>query len=297
MKRIGVDLGGTKTEIILTGDNVLDIVERKRVPTIKDQGYERLIAQIAELINEFQSLVHEDEEITIGMGIPGSVFPPTGLVQSANTQCLIGHPLKKDLEALIKHEIRIENDANCFALSEALIGAGKGHESVLGIIMGTGMGGGIVLSGKLRKGVHGNAGEWGHMALIVNGTKCWCGQNGCMELYLSGTGIQRIYQERTGKKRILQEIYQGYEAGSDLAAEEVFEEFIFNFGRGMANLITIFDPSIIVIGGGVSNLPILYSEGVSSTTRQSFRPELPIPIVKNQLGDSSGIFGAAMLTE
>ena len=118
-----------------------------------------------------------------------------------------------------------------------------------------------------------------------------------MELYLSGTGIQRSYQERTGRKRTLQEIYQDYEAGSDPASEEVIQELIFNFGRGMANLITIFDPSIIVIGGGVSNLPILYTEGVASVTRQSFRPELPVPIVQNKLGDSSGIYGAAMLAE
>ncbi len=297
MKRIGVDLGGTKTEIILTGENVFNTIERKRVPTIKNQGYQRLIAQIADLINAFLGLVNQGEEVMIGIGIPGSIFLPTGLVQSANTQCLIGHPLKKDLETLINHEISIENDANCFALSEALIGAGQGHESVLGMIMGTGMGGGIVFSGKLWKGTYGNAGEWGHMALIVNGAECWCGQRGCMELYLSGTGIQRLYQERTGKERMLPEIYQDYHSGNDPISVEVIQELIFNFGRGMANLIAIFDPSIIVVGGGVSNLPVLYTEGAASANRQAFRPELPIPIVQSKLGDSSGIYGAAMLAE
>lgn len=297
MKRIGVDLGGTKTEIMLTEDNVLEILARKRVPTHQQEGYAPLVEQIAGLIIEYLQLVQDKDEVTIGIGIPGSISPQSGIVQGGNTQCLNGRPLKTDLETLVGHNVNVENDANCFALSEALVGAGQGYEAVLGIIMGTGFGGGIVYSGKLWKGVHGNAGELGHMILKSEGLRCWCGRVGCMELYLSGVGIQRIYQEHTGIEKTLPEIYQGYEDKTDAVAETVMEELVENFGLGMGNLLTIFDPSLIIIGGGVSNLPILYEQGAAAAIRNSFHPEFAVPIVQNQLGDSSGIYGAAMLAD
>lgn len=295
MKRIGLDLGGTKIEIMLTEENGIDVIERKRVPTQKQNGYEELLNQIAGLIKEFQAKV--DGDYSVGMGIPGSVSPKTGLVQNANTTCLIGHPLPDDLEQLTGHKVTIENDANCFALSEALLGAGKGYGCVLGIIMGTGMGGGIVLNGELWHGINGNAGEWGHTCLDVNGPTCWCGQKGCMELYLSGTGIQRDYKEMAGKEKSLPDIYQSYLKKDDPHSEKTIENLIFNFGRCMANLVNIFDPDVIVVGGGVSNLPILYNEGQKSTDALLFNGEYPVPILKNKMGDSSGIFGAAMLSE
>ncbi len=293
MKRIGVDLGGTKTEIILTGENALDVIERKRIPTEREKGYTWIVQLVAGLIRDYQSLI--DEEHVIGMAIPGSISPQTGLVQNANTTCLIDQPLKKDLEELVEHEVFMENDANCFALSEALMGAGQGKEMVLGIIMGTGMGGGIVHHGKIWKGVHDNAGEWGHICLDLDGPECWCGQKGCMELYLSGMGVQRIYQEYTNQTKTLQEIYRDYASENDPNAQKTMTDFIYYFGRCMASLINIFDPSILVIGGGVSNLPILYTEGQASANRQLFNTRLPVPIVKNELGDSSGIYGAALL--
>ena len=293
MKHIGVDLGGTKIEIILTEDNVLNILERKRVKTHQHEGYEPLVAQVAGLIQDFLQLAQD--EVTIGLGIPGSISPQNGVVQGGNTQCLNGHPLQKDLEALVEHPVHVENDANCFALSEALLGAGAGHEAVLGIIMGTGVGGGIVYSGKLWRGVHGNAGELGHMILKSEGLSCWCGRIGCMELYLSGVGIERIYQEQAGTPKPLPEIYQAHAEGTDPIATRVMEDFVENFGRGMGNLLTIFDPSILVLGGGVSNLPILYDQGATASIQHAFHPEFPVPIVQNKLGDSSGIYGAAML--
>ncbi len=295
MKHIAVDLGGTKIEIILCGENVLNILERKRVPTQQYESYERLLRQIAGLIKEYLEL--SEDEMIIGMGIPGSISPQTGAVLGANTQCLNGQPLQSDLESLTDHQIFIENDANCFALSEALMGAGQGYEAVLGIIMGTGVGGGAVYSGKLWKGANGNASEWGHQTLKSNGIPCWCGRTGCMENYISGIGIERIYKKLSGQDCSLPEIYQKFEEENNPHAQEVIQNLISDFADGVSNLITIFDPSIIIVGGGVSNLPILYSEGANAANQKSFHPEFTIPIVKNKLGDSSGIYGAAMLTE
>ena len=295
MNHIAVDLGGTKIEIILCGENILDILQRKRVPTQQDKGYERLLHQIADLMKEFLQI--SQQEVVIGMGIPGSISPLTGTIVGANTQCLNGQPLQVDLQSLIDHQVYIENDANCFALSEALIGAGQGYEAVLGIIMGSGVGGGAVYSGKLWKGANGCASEWGHQTLKSNGIPCWCGRIGCMENYLSGIGIERIYKELCGEKCSLPEIYRKYEEGEDPYAQHVMQNMISDFADGMSNLITIFDPSIIVLGGGVSNLPILYSQGASAAIQKTFHPEFTVPIVQNKLGDSSGIYGAAMLAE
>lgn len=294
MKRIGIDLGGTKIEIMLTEENGIDVIERKRVPTNKSEGYRPLVKQIADLINEFQAKT--DDELLIGIGIPGSISPKTGLVQNANTTCLIGEPLKADLESMVNHKVTVENDANCFALCEALLGAGKGYDLVLGIIMGTGMGGGIIQKGVIWEGINGNAGEWGHTCLDIHGPECWCGQLGCMEMYLSGTGIQRVYKEHAGAEKSLPDIYQDHLAKTDPHATQTIEDTIFNFGRCMANLVNIFDPDVIVIGGGASNLPILYDEGQESTNRQLFNKKLKVPILKNKMGDSSGIYGAAMLS-
>ncbi len=292
MKRIGIDLGGTKTEIMLTEEDPTQIIERKRVPTNQEKGYDFILNQLAGLINDYQALC-KDETPVVGMGIPGSISPTTGLVRNANTQCLIGHPLKADLENLVNNTVVVENDANCFAVAEALMGAGKGYRMVFGIIMGTGMGGGVVYDGKLIRGLTGNTGEWGHATIDVNGPKWWSGVNGAMEAYLSGTGFQRMYKEHTGQAKRLQEIYQDYQNGEQ-AAKEVFEKFLFYFGYGMANLINAFDPDVVVIGGGVSNLPLLYNEGIEAIKPYIFNDEMVTPIVPNKMGDSGGIFGAAL---
>ncbi|MCP4131312.1 MAG: ROK family protein [bacterium] len=292
MNRIGIDLGGTKTEIMVTSENLDRVLYRKRVPTEQEKGYGHILNQLAALIDECREFC--PEEYRIGMGIPGSLSRKTGRVRSANTRCLIGQDLKGDLETRAGQEVAILNDANCFALSEALLGAGKGCGLVAGIIMGTGMGGGLVCNGKIRQGAQEMAGEWGHSSIDYRGPECWCGQRGCLELYLSGTGIERIYTEETGRRKSLKDIYRDYE-NKDSAAITVMERMCFYFGRGMANLVCSFDPDIIVVGGGVSNIPLLYTKGVEETRRQLFNDEFTTPIVQNSLGDSSGIYGAAMI--
>lgn len=295
MKRIGIDLGGTKTEIILTTDDPFEVLHRKRVPTSQEKGYHFIIEQLANLIIEFRDLA--SDKTVVGMGIPGSINVKTGLVRNSNTQCLIGKRLKVDLEKKVNQAVWVENDANCFALSEARAGAGKGHKVVLGVIMGTGMGGGIVYNGELWSGLQGIAAEWGHTTIDIHGPLCWCGQRGCLEMYLSGTGISRMYKEKTGSVKSAEEIFSLFERQTDSNATEVIEEFLYYFGRGMANLINTIDPNLIVIGGGVSNLAILYDKGIEQTKNQLFNTELDTPIVKNCLGDSSGIFGAAILAD
>lgn len=292
MKRIGIDLGGTKTEIMLTHDNPTEIIERKRVPTGQENGYEYIRDNIAGLIRDYQKLC--DKPPSIGIGIPGSINQETGLVRSSNTQCLIGKPFKKELEELVQSEVHMENDANCFALAEAMLGAGRNQRMVFGVIMGTGMGGGIVIDGKLWRGRHGMGGEWGHHSIDINGPQCWCGQKGCSELYLSGTGMQRVYQEISGVSKSMKDVYADYQNGDEMA-KRALGEILVCFGRSIGNLLNAFDPDIVVLGGGASNLTFLYDEGVKSVSRHVFNDVFYTPIVKNELGDSSGIFGAALL--
>ena len=291
--RIGVDLGGTKTEIMLTEDDPLKILDKKRVPTQQEKGYRFIIEQIASLIRDYLEFCEKSP--LIGIGIPGSINPATSLVRNANTVCLIGRPLQKDLEELIQLPIRVENDANCFALSEALLGAGRGYDVVMGLIIGTGMGGGLVKSGEIWTGLQGIAGEFGHTSINFEGPQCWCGEQGCLETYLSGPAVERNYEQLTGHKVSLPQIYQDYEKQRDKNAVKAIEDLLFYFGRGVANLITAFDPDIVVVGGGVSNIPLLYSTGKNQVAKRIFNDGMTTPIVKNQLGDSSGIYGAALL--
>ena len=199
----------------------------------------------------------------------------------------------ENLQKRLGMPVRVVNDANCFALSEALHGAGKGYAMVLGIILGTGMGGGLVLDGKLWSGSQGIAGEWGHATVNPEGPACYCGRRGCQELYLSGTGIQRMYRERTGSDLGVQQIFEASQVGNDADAVQVMEIFLETFGQALGNLVMCLDPDVIVIGGGVSNLPILYKEGLQRVSVQVFQGRQNIRIVQNQLGDSSGVYGAA----
>ncbi|MDT8448234.1 MAG: ROK family protein [bacterium] len=293
-RRIGIDLGGTKTEVLLSEQNPLEVIERKRVPTGQEKGYGFIVEQIAGLVKDFLKVC--DEPPAIGIGIPGTLNHKTGLVRNANTQCLIGQPFKADLEKAIGQPVYVENDANCFALSEALFGAGKGYGRVMGIIMGTGMGGGLVENGRIWSGSMGIAAEFGHSTINYNGPECWCGNKGCLEMYISGSGAERHYKELTGQTKKLAQIYADFEAGEG-AAQECINTLLFHFGLGLGNLITCFDPDVVVIGGGASNLPILYDQGVAQIRSHIFNDELTTPILKNQLGDSSGVFGAALLAD
>ena len=293
-KRIALDLGGTKTEIILCGENPLEVILKKRVPTGQDLGYGHILTQTIELIQEFRQECEKPP--SIGIGIPGTISPLSGLIKNSNSQCLIGKPFQEDLQQALGQKIFMENDANCFALAEATYGAGQGKELVLGVIMGTGMGGGIIHQGKIWKGASGIGGEWGHSTVDYQGPKCWCGRRGCLESYLSGPALEAHYQKISGNPIPLAEIYQKWLAG-DLIAREVLDEMLMIFGEGLANIISSFDPDLVVIGGGVSNLPILYKEGVAQVEKRLFDDRLTTPIVQNQLGDSAGIYGAALLAD
>jgi fructokinase len=233
-------------------------------------------------------------ETTFGIGTPGAISPRTGLLKNSNTVCMNGQPVKADLEKLIGRKIEIQNDANCFAMAEALLGAGKGKNLVFGVIMGTGCGGGIVYKGEVFTGPQAIAGEWGHMSIDPDGPVCYCGQKGCVETFISGGGLEKRYAEKFGVKKSLKTIEEEYFAGEPKAVE--FMQIFFNhFGRSIANLIDILDPDIVVLGGGVSNFKAIYTEGVAAVKKYVFTDELDTPIVKHSIGDSAGVLGAALV--
>ena len=293
MRRIGIDLGGTKIEIVLTTENPMEVLERRRVPTLQAEGYETLVEQLAELIRDFQEKC--GGKARVGLGIPGVMSPRDGVVVTSNILCLSGRSLQADLEKAAGCPVTIGNDANCFALIEALHGAGKGFGVVLGVILGTGMGGGVVYQGRVWPGTQGLAGEWGHSMIDPNGVLCYCGRRGCQEQYISGTGIRRMYREHTGQEKTAPEIHDHAKDGSDPHAQAVMETFLELYAQAMANLIVCFDPDAIVIGGGVSNLPLLYDEGRKRIAELVFDTKLSTQIRPNQLGDASGVYGAAAL--
>jgi len=289
MHKIGIDLGGTKTEGILL-DEKYDIIERKRIKTPQENGYDSIVKSITFLINDLKKKT--SEKTSIGLCTPGVTDPNSGLIKNSNTQCLIGMPLKNDLENILDQEILMENDANCFALAESLLGSAKDHEVVFGVIMGTGVGGGIVINGTIHKGRSNIAGEWGHHILHPNGNECYCGKRGCVETYISGPALERRWFEITGTRESLQSITQNL---SFEKAEQWKSEFLENFGMALANVIDILDPDAIVLGGGVSNVSFLYDEGKKAVYEKVFSDLVNTPILKNKLGDSAGVFGACLL--
>ena len=289
MHKIGIDLGGTKIEGILL-DEKYNTIQRKRIETHQENGYDSIVKSIISLVNELKEKT--SEEITVGMCTPGVTNANSGLIKNSNTQCLIEMPLKNDIENMLGCEITMENDANCFALSESVLGSAKGYDVVFGVIMGTGVGGGIVINETLHKGRTNIAGEWGHHTLHPNGNECYCGKQGCVETYISGPALEKRWLEITGKKEPLQSIVQDF---PDEKAKQWKEEFLENFGIGLANVIDILDPDIIVLGGGVSNIPFLYDEGKEAVYDKVFSDSVDTPILKNSLGDSAGVFGACMI--
>jgi fructokinase len=292
MFRIGIDLGGTKIEGIVLDDFGKELF-RKRIETQRDFGYRHILNRIKELHGELAAQI-KNQPHTFGIGAPGVVSPRTGLVKNSNTVCLIGQPVKADLENLLGRKIEIQNDANCFAMAEALHGAGRGKKLVFGVIMGTGCGGGIVHNGEVITGPQGVAGEWGHMSIDPNGPICYCGQRGCVETLISGGGAEARYTEKFGIKKSFREIEKDFYAGEPKAIE-FMNIFFRNFGRAVANLVDVLDPDAIVLGGGVSKFDALYKEGVAEIARCIFSDSLETPIVKNQLGDSAGVIGAALI--
>lgn len=296
--RIGVDLGGTKIELI-----VLDEAggERLRRRVATPQG------QYRETLEAVQGLVcGVERELgirgSVGIGTPGSLSRATGLLKNSNSTCLNGKPLQGDLESLLQRPLRIANDADCFALSEATDGAAAGASSVFGVILGTGVGGGIVAGGKLLSGPNGIAGEWGHNPLPWPkdserpGPACYCGHTGCIETFVSGPGLAADHARRTGHRLEAHDIVRAAEAGDDDCAESL-AVYCERLARGLAHVVNLLDPEVIVLGGGLSNCDSLYRTLPALMARYVFSDRLDTRIVSPRFGDSSGVRGAAWLWE
>lgn len=288
MYRIGIDLGGTKIEGACLDDK-LQVIQRKRIPTNQQNGYHSIVNSIVSLVEE---LTKNISNYTIGICTPGAISKKTGLIKNSNTQCLIGMPLKDDLQKSLNRKIAMDNDANCFAMAEATMGAATGYNVVFGVIIGTGVGGGIIINGKTHRGRTYIAGEWGHHTLHQNGNRCYCGRFGCVETYISGPALEKRWTELTAKSEPLPNIIKDLNSAE---AQQWKNEFLDNFGTSLANVIDILDPDAIVLGGGVSNIDFLYTEGRDAVYGKVFSDLVDTPILKNKLGDSAGVFGAALL--
>ena len=290
--RLGIDLGGTKIEGILI-DEQFQVIKRERVPTRREEGYQAILSRIVKLA---KSIIKDvpDLESPIGICTPGTIESETGLLKNSNTVCLIGKPIQDDMEREIGIHVVMENDANCFALAEATIGAAKKYNVVFGVILGTGCGGGITMLRNIHRGAKRIAGEWGHHCLVPGGRECYCGNRGCTEAYISGTALEKEWFELSGERSRVTDII---ESGKYKNHPEWKENFLKNFGRGLANVIDILDPHAIVIGGGLSRIDFLYTEGKESVYKETFSKIVRTPILKNKLGDSAGVFGAAMLAD
>ena len=292
----GIDLGGTKIEGIVLGEESQPIA-RLRVATEAAQGYEHVVGRIAEVVSLLEAETKLSRPALLGIGTPGTTDPFTGLIKNSNTVCLNGRPLITDIEKNLGLNIIADNDANCCALAEATLGAGRGHRVVVGLILGTGVGSGIVVNGHLISGLHGIAGEWGHNPMTEETTPCYCGRRGCVETVISGTGLARYYNERAGTNCTLPQIVEAAERGDDPIAAETLLRLREKFAQAIAAYINILDPDAIIVGGGVGNIPILYSEETRRAIEAHlFNPVLRTPILRPTLGDSAGVFGAAMLT-
>jgi fructokinase len=293
--RIGIDLGGTKIEgIALSPDG--EIVTRRRVGT--PSAYQPTLEAIAEVVDAIEVVVKV--HCTVGIGIPGTVMPLTGTVKNANSVCLNGQPFQRDLEVLLQRQVRLMNDANCFALSEAADGAAAGANVVFGVILGTGVGGGIVVDGTALIGVNQIAGEWGHNPLPwptgdeSPGPKCYCGRRGCIEAFLSGPSLGRDHERVTGKKASTREIVLGASEGEPGATATMLRYYD-RLARSLATVINILDPDVIVLGGGMSNVEGLAEAAQARLEGYVFSDTIDTKIVHNMHGDSSGVRGAAWL--
>jgi len=290
--RIGVDLGGTKTEVILL-DSSDTVLFKNRIKTPR-HDYGDIVGAIHNLVEMAASHIPAQARRCIGIGIPGSINAQTGLVQNANTTCLIGRPLKADIESTLGSTIALENDANCFTHAECRAGAAQGYGLVFGIIMGTGCGGGICINGQVRQGPNRIAGEWGHYAVDPRGPQCYCGNKGCVETKISGGGVEAAFYGRYGRIISMQSILQGYRS-ADPECSEAFMQFLEDYGRCLGGLISIIDPDAVVLGGGLSNIDELYTIGLEQVRTYAFHKNLVTPVLKNILGDSAGVYGAAWI--
>jgi fructokinase len=307
--RIGIDLGGSKIEIIALGDGG-EVLLRERVATPQND-YGATTRAVAGLVAATERKVGADgAAASVGVGIPGAESHRSGLIKNANSTCLIGQPLRRDLQTLLQREVRIANDANCFALSEAVDGAGVGAQVVFGVILGTGVGGGIVIDGKVLAGANAIAGEWGHnpMPGEHHHETCYCGRKGCIELYLSGPGLAADHRQVTSAVRVdtvpgastqghnysAKVIAKRASAGDD-ACEATLHRYEARLARALAQVINILDPDVIVLGGGLSNMDRLYDNVPRLWVEHVFSDQVVTRLLKHRHGDSSGVRGAAWL--
>ena len=293
--RIGIDLGGTKIEIAVLASDGSE-AHRHRIDT--PHGYQASLEGIAKLVRDAEAQL--GVSASVGIGIPGVISPATGLVKNANSIALNGHTFDRDISALLGREVRVENDANCFALSEATDGAGVGHGVVFGVILGTGCGGGVVVNGKVLRGRNHVTGEWGHNPLPwprldldeVPGRLCWCGHHGCLETWVAGPSLAR---DCDGEGAHDASGIPARAAAGEARAQAALERHADRLARGLAHVINLLDPDVIVLGGGLSNMDHLYTALPPLVTRYVFSDFVHTPIVRNRHGDSSGVRGAAWL--
>ncbi|MCR4300997.1 MAG: ROK family protein [Sulfuricaulis sp.] len=292
MIRIGIDLGGTKTEGIVM-DEAGRILLRERLPTPQTDGYDAILQNVYTLVRDLEKKT--GQACRVGVGTPGAISTRTDTLKNSNTVCLNGKPFQHDLEKILHRPIRIANDANCFALSEAIDGAGQGVGVVFGVILGTGVGGGIVFHGKLHEGPQHIAGEWGHNILEADGPPCYCGKRGCVETFLSGPGLVYDWSRHGGDAALAAKNIVALAEQGDARAEAALQRYLYRFGKALSVVLNILDPDVVVLGGGMSNIQRLYSEGPDFIRRHLFNDELRTRILPNSHGDSSGVRGAAQL--
>ncbi|MFY0626102.1 MAG: ROK family protein [Reichenbachiella sp.] len=297
MIRWGIDLGGTKIEgVVIDTNSKNKVLARIRIPTESEKGYKHVLNQIKELLDLLSTQTHLIPT-KVGIGTPGSIHPETGLLKGSNSEHLNNKPILQDLIELLNIEIRIANDANCFALAEAMMGVVQDEcpsaKVVFGVIIGTGVGGGLVVHGQIINGANGISGEWGHNFLDESGGSCYCGKTGCVETIIAGPALEKYYSILSGETRNLHEI--NVRRDNDVNAEKTITRLINNFGIAISTIINMIDPDAIIIGGGVGNIDLLYTKGVDAIKKHVFNPDCKTMILKPKLGDSAGVYGAAFL--
>ncbi len=294
----GIDLGGTKIEgVILEERDHPKVLKRLRIPTESSLGYDHIIEQIVRLV-EVLTIDAGIKPGKIGIGSPGTLDPSSQLMKNSNTVCMNGMPFKRDLEIALGIPVTLANDANCFAMAETHLGAASDMNNpqvVFGVIMGTGVGGGLVVNGEVISGKQGIAGEWGHIFLNKEGGDCYCGKVGCVETIISGPSTERYYENLVGQRLPLPTIIERHQNGDDDIATKTINRLLKYFGIGMAQVINILDPDVIVLGGGLGKIDLLYSDGVWEVEKHVFNDTLGTTFVRPKLGDSAGVFGAALL--
>lgn len=293
----GIDLGGTKVECaVLDADNDYKEIARDRIPAKHSEGYDKLLQNIKQLISTISQSIGSSP-VKVGIGTPGIIDEESGLMINCHNTCLLNKPFRKDLSDLLGVEVAVANDANCFALAEANMGAATSVENtrmVFGVILGTGVGGGLVLDGKVWNGRNRIAAEFGH-TVIDSVNECYCGRTGCIETFISGPALEKYYEEKTGTFRKLKQIIELARNNSDGVAVETVERLVHYFGKAMGNIINMLDPDVIVIGGGLANIDELYAEGLERVKKEIFMDEVRTPILRPKLGGSAGVYGAAFL--